>query len=263
MDSYRAAATITPNIPTRTRLAQKRGRVELLENTMNVRLTRDELLAISGHSEQGFKTKLRRGQWAIAYSGTDAGARAWYRPEDAVAACLATSLAETFGMDLAASLVRAFAGTVLVAIATAEADPTTDTPFGVVDLVNADGKRAFLASTTTLQVVKPGAGYVVERVISVNLSHLVRVVRANAAYIGLDLSARFLPPPNSTEFDQIVQPYAELEGGGIVEIKAIKKRDIAAQRVGAKARAIAMRGADIGSKARVTDMTDMTGVTAI
>jgi hypothetical protein len=64
----------------------------------------------------------------------------------------------------------------------------------------------------------------------------------------LDLSSAFLPAPDSTEFAALLAPYAAIEGG-IVEARALRKRDTAAQRVGAKARA-AMRQSSIKTPSR-------------
>lgn len=216
---------------------------------MRVRLTRNELLAITDHSEHGFKTKLRREQWGLAYGGRDTTARAWYGPEDALAVHLISSLAKAYDAASAASMARVFGEVVLTAIAKAEADYTVDAHFAVVDFVAPDGRRAYLAcgacdmtpETIAAELAKsPGArGFVAERVIAVNISHLIRIVRTNAARIGIDLTAPFLPPPESAEFLELMTPYAELPGG-IVELRAIKKRDAMARKIGAQVRARAM-----------------------
>lgn len=226
-------------------------------NTMRVRLTRNELLAISDHTEHGFKTKLRRDQWGLAYGGRGAAARAWYGPEDAVVVHLVSTLAKAYDATTGARMTRAFADVVLITIAKAEADFTVDAHFAVVDFVGKDGQRAYLAcgardttpDTIAAELAKspPARAFVAERVITINVSHLIRIVRTNAARIGIDLIAPFLPPPESAEFLELMAPYAELPGG-IVEMRAAKKRDAIAGKIGARVRARAMGQGAVGRK---------------
>lgn len=224
---------------------------------MRARLTRNELLLITGHTEHGFKTKLRRDQWGIAYGGRDAGARTWYGPEDAVAVHLVSALAKAHDAATAARMARVFGDVILTTIAKAEADVTADAHFAVVDFVGQDGKRAYLAcgardatpATIAAELAKSPAarGGVAERIITINVSHLIRIVRANAARIGIDLTTPFLPPPESAEFRELMAPYAELPGG-IVEMRAAKKRDAIAGKIGARVRARAMGQGAVGRK---------------
>jgi hypothetical protein len=133
---------------------------------------------------------------------------------------------------------------VLTGIAQAEAAPKTDALFAVIDFIGNDDRRAYLTcgARDTTPDASVAQGYVVERVTTINISNLIRIVRAETAKLGLDLSAPFLPAPDSAEFSELVAAYGELEGV-VVEARAIRKRDAAAQRVGAKVRAPAMGGA--------------------
>jgi hypothetical protein len=211
---------------------------------MHMRLTRTELLTITGHTEHGFNTKQRRGQWAMAYSRRDAGARDWYRPEDAVAVQLTVELAKTFGATQAASLVLMFGGSVLRAISAAE-HSATDALVGVVELArDSDGRPAVLACSTTDVGVE---GYTVARVVTVNISRLVRAVRASAERAGIDLSDVFMPASGSAALDAIMAGYAELDL--IVEASARRQRLAAARQAGELARRAAM-GVPIGAGRR-------------
>lgn len=226
---------------------------------MRVRLTRNELLTITNHSEHGFKTKLRRDQWAMAYGGRDAAARSWYRPEDAVAVHLTSALATIYGADLAAQIVRISSDVIVGAISEADTDPEAGALFAVVDFVHTDGRRAYL--TCGGRDERPEAngvqfaarGYHVERVISVNVSLILQSVRTGAQRIGIDLSEPFLPAPDSAAFAELLAPYAELECG-MVELRAIKKRDAIASKIGARVRARAMGQGTVGPKMRSRSM---------
>jgi hypothetical protein len=205
-----------------------------------MRLTRSELLTITGHTENGFSTKQRRAQWAMAYSRRDAGARDWYCPADAVAVLLTAELAKTHGATQAAALVLMFGGAVLRAIAEAEHASTGDVLLGVADLArDVDGRRAYLACSA----LDVGAeGYTVERVTTINVSRLVRVVRINAERVGIGLSGALMPAPDSAEFSAILAPYSELQAVVEHSASARRKRLADVRRAGELARALAMGG---------------------
>jgi len=63
-----------------------------------------------------------------------------------------------------------------------------------------------------------------------------------------------MPVANTTEYNNVMQPYTEMPGG-IVEVGAFRKREIASRRAGERARLIAMGGTNHGTRGRVTDMT--------
>jgi len=220
---------------------------------MQTRITAREVLQLSDIGDEALKSMRRRDQIAIAFGGHDIVAAKMYLPVDGVALMISSALSETYGASTAAALTRASADKVLIAVAQAGVSNAT-VPLAIIDLVRGDGRRAYVASAAA---VEPSAadGYVLERVTSINVSHIIDQVRARAARIDLDLSAPFLPAPDSVEFAEIMAPYAELEAG-IVEARSIRKRDAAAQRVGARSRVIAMGGASHRSaRSRVTEVT--------
>ena len=53
---------------------------------------------------------------------------------------------------------------------------------------------------------------------------------------GIDLSAAFLPPPNSKIFGDLMRPYVEIRDEALVEVKNRKKRETIAAKIGEKAR---------------------------
>jgi hypothetical protein len=214
------------------------------------RLTLSELMSITGIGTEQLKSMRRRGQFAAAFSCKDAFATLRYTGADAVAVLLAGELAKTFGAKEAAQLTVLFGGALLRAIAAAEhssagsAGSTGDALLGLADLVrDGDGRRAYLACSAP----DVGAeGYTVERVVTVNVAHLVRRVRAEADRVGINLSGAFMPAPDSGEFREIMAPYGELPA--IVEHSAgaRRKRLTAAGRAGERARQIAMGGVAAG-----------------
>jgi hypothetical protein len=66
-----------------------------------------------------------------------------------------------------------------------------------------------------------------------------------AARCDLDLSAPFMPAPNSSDdFQEIMVPYAAIETGVGVEVRAIKKREALVRRVGEHSGARPRLGSD-------------------
>ena len=88
-----------------------------------------------------------------------------------------------------------------------------------------------------------------ERVVSVNVTRTIRTIRASASAEHIDLSGAFMPVPGSVEFDEIMSPFAELPPG-IVEMRAMRRREVAARKAGVLARSVAMGGAHVRSNAR-------------
>jgi hypothetical protein len=211
-----------------------------------MRLTLDEITNICGLGPEQMKSLRRRGQFGRAFGANTAFASDWYLPVDAVGVMLTAGIAQAYDMTTAAQITRAFGDAWLAAVAAADADTEIDSTLAVADLIRKDdGQRALLAwcaghAVTALAMSPESNGYTVERVTVTNISSIVRAVRANAARLDLDLSAPFMPAPGSDDFQEIVAPYAAIEAGP-VEVRALKKAEAAARRLGEQARALMMR----------------------
>ncbi|WP_407174435.1 hypothetical protein [Bradyrhizobium sp. STM 3562] len=212
-------------------------------------MTKTELLRTTCRSVEAWKSMQRRGEIALAFGDCRASASRWYTPVDAVAILLVLELAKTYGAGVAASFARAFADTLLNVIAEAEHGPI-DALFVMVDLIReADGTRGHLAcgahaaslAMIGAEVANLAPGYTIERVTAINVNQITRTVRANAARLGVDLSGPFMPAPGSTEFTEIMAPFAELPTG-MVEASARRKRESAIRRVSERVRQRAMGG---------------------
>jgi hypothetical protein len=207
------------------------------------RITRAESWTAAGTSLSREKTAVGRHQAVGAFGRDLALASEWHCPADAVAQRIANTLDESYGLTTAASLVREFGHVVLAVTATAEADRTKDAAIAFVDLIHATtGGRAFMACGFR-EPIEAVDGYVTERITTVNLSYIIRTVRAVAARNGLvGFNAPFMYAPTSTEYAVVMAPYAEAITSDIVEESSIRKAEALARRVGAEARRIAMGG---------------------
>jgi hypothetical protein len=218
------------------------------------RLILGDVTAITGTNTEALKSQRRRGQCAFAFGSADASARCRYVPADVVAVMLTKELAQTYGAKQAARLVIMFADVVLRAVALSEADTTTDLMISVAD-VEHDGRHGHLAYIgRNADAAEVADDYIIERVVSVNVTRTIKTIRACASAEHIDLSGAFMPVPGSAEFDEIMSPFAKLPSG-IVEISAFRQRVAAARRAGERARLIAMGGrVAAGNRAKTTSL---------
>jgi hypothetical protein len=214
------------------------------------RLTLNEVMSITNIGIEQLKSMRRRGQFAAAFSCKDAFATLRYSGVDCVAVLLTSELARTFSSKEAATLVLMFGGSVLRAIADAE-HGSADVLLGIADLVREDdGRRAHLACAAP----DVGAeGHTTVRVVTCNVSRLIRRVRASAERVGIDLSAPFMPARDSAALDAILAGYTELQA--VVEHGARRKRLAGARHAGERARQLAMGGTIHRKRARASEVT--------
>jgi hypothetical protein len=199
------------------------------------RLSLQDVLTATGTPFPKFQTLRRRNQIGLAFGRNVATASLSYVPVDCIGLMLVDALAESYPNAFAALLVRCHFDGWGYVVAEAEANPDHDASFCVVDLERErDGQKVhFVAGASDL----PSAtGYVAVRVTCTNVSRLLRFVRKRAAEHDIDLSAAFLPPPNSKIFSDLMRPYVEIRDEALVEVNNRKKRETVAAKIGEKAR---------------------------
>jgi len=115
--------------------------------------------------------------------------------------------------------------------------------FAVIDLVHATtGRRAFVAAGFR-EPIEAVEGYITERITTVNLSYIIRTVRAVAARNGLvGFDAPFMYAPTSPEYAVVMAPYAEATSSDVVAESEMRKAEATARRAGMQSRGLAMGG---------------------
>jgi hypothetical protein len=214
------------------------------------RITRAEAWLAGGTHGQREKSATHRGQSVAAFARDAVLAADWFSPVDSVVMRLSKVLAESYGKTTAASLTRSLSHIALAAVAAAEADRAKSVAFAVIDLVREkDGRRGYMAGCSR-DVTEIVEGWTIERVSSVNVSFLIRLVRGVAArerLPGFDQS--FMPAPDSEAFAVIVKPFIDAQLPDLIEEHAMSRVETMARRAGALARRIAMGGAtEIGQR---------------
>ncbi len=151
---------------------------------------------------------------------------------DAAIARIGLDLAPGLGQVEAMNILRLSDGPALNAIAWAD---YTDIPvyFGVAE-GEISGNRAFQVASgrfedfaSLLHGVRNSKGEAgpTTRIILVNVTEVLRRVRANAAAKGLDLSDPFLPPPDSKAFAELMSAGRKMDGERLAEIREALVRE--------------------------------------
>lgn len=199
------------------------------------RLTARELLRLADIGPEAARSMRRRRHIALAFGADDIPARSMFAPIDAVCLILSSALSKAYGATLAASLVRAFADVVLIVAAEAEVGMANDVLVAFADLAHGDGRGAYLAcGADAMMELAAAKGFTIERATTVNISGIIRAVRAKR--VGVDLSEAFLPVPTMADFADMLKPFEGGPMGIIVEQKSLTKRDASARKLGVQVR---------------------------
>lgn len=215
------------------------------------RLTLKELLAVTATDIQKFNTLRKRDQIGLAFGRGIAPASLSYLPVDAVGMLIVETLGKSYPrLEVAAQLTRLHFDAWGRCVAEADANPDCQASFVIVDLEREhDGAQAHFVAGTA-DVVQPELlaadlvrstpqtrGFTATRITCINVSRLMRFIRAQATAVGIDLSHSFMPPPDSREFAELMRPYTDRRDAAIIEARNRRNREALADRLGDKARA--------------------------
>ena len=145
---------------------------------------------------------------------------------DAAVARIGIDLAPGIGQSEAMNIVRISGAAALNAIAWADYTETTIF-FGVAE-GEINGKKCFRVASGAfdqfdgLMMTNNAAGEEVAptRIVLVNVTEVLRQVRANAAAAGLDLSDPFLPSPDSVAFAELLSAGRKMDDERLTAIRA-------------------------------------------
>lgn len=204
-------------------------------------LTYDELLTVTETDQNLLKRRRRHDHVALAFGRRFIFKSLRYLAIDAVAMLIAETIAKNFGHTTAARLVRCDGDIWATAIAMSEEHPDRPANYAIVEF-DRNGKREFLTAATNsidtgeiarkLSMSKVALGATAQRITLCNVTPLIAVIRRTGAAYDIDLSAPFLPAPNSDDFKALFNPYAET-------VKTIRDTVEAKRVAGEKARKLA------------------------
>jgi hypothetical protein len=172
-------------------------------------LTRDELLLLVGLTSSSFDQLSHAGHVALAFGAAAPGAIGRYLDLDAVALAISQGLTPSLGRKIATLIVAGFFEEWASAVGQAEADRNEDAFFAVGgadwDAQFKSPRRLLIAHGTLEQLrnqfggTKGLVGY-----FAVNLSDIIRRLRARGQEVGIDLDGPFFFVPDHPLFGQIL-----------------------------------------------------------
>jgi hypothetical protein len=215
-------------------------------------LTRDEFLKVLGLTGGAFDQTQHAGHVALAFGTPHPATPGRYLDLDLVAMAINLGLAPSLGRARATTIVAGYFHQWAGTVGHAESDPGQDFFMAVGGIgwnVTKKAPKLLLVTNGTLSQIsrdfqdeKDLVGF-----FSVNVSDIIRRLRAKANAVGIDLSRPFFFPPNDPRFDQILTQVKRERDARIARLKRDKRKfaTIQARR----------RREDITEPARVTNVT--------
>jgi hypothetical protein len=192
-------------------------------------LTRDEFLGILGVTSGTFDQLQHAGHVALAFGTPLPATPGRYLDLDLVAMAVNLGLAQSLGRKIATTIVAGLFHQWASAVGYAEADPNQDY-FMAVGGVGRDaatkGFKLLVVTNGTLDHIKNDFADTKDLVSSftINISYIIRRLRAKAQAVGIDLSRPFFFPPDDPRFDQILTQVRRERDARIARLRRDKKK---------------------------------------
>jgi hypothetical protein len=197
-------------------------------------LSRDEFLELLGLTGGAFDQLQHAGHVALAFGAPMPSTLGRYLDLDLVAMAINLGLAPSFGRENSTAIVLGFFNQWGSAVGHAEADLRRDffVAVGGVgwDAVKKSPKLLLVTNGTVDQIAQDFrsetdlVGY-----FTINISDIIRRLRAKAAAAGIDLSRRFFFPPDDPRFNEILTRVRRERDARIARLRRDKKKFAAAK----------------------------------
>jgi hypothetical protein len=197
-------------------------------------LTREEFLEVLGLTGGAFDQMQHAGHVALAFGTPMPATPGRYLDLDLVAMATSLALTPSLGREISTTIVAGFFHQWASAVGHTEADPNQNY-FMAVGGVGWDAakKRAKLLLVThgTLNQIAEDFRNTKDLVgfFTINISDIIRRLRARAHAAGIDLSHPFFFPPNDPRFDQILTQVKRERDARIARLRRNKKKFVAAK----------------------------------
>jgi hypothetical protein len=197
-------------------------------------LSRDEFLEVLGLTGGAFDQLQHAGHVALAFGTPMPAAPGRYLDLDLVAMAINLGLTPSFGRENSTAIVSGYFHQWASAVGHAEADPTQDF-FMAVGGVGWDAAKKslklLLVTNGTVDQIAQDFRDTTDLVgfFTVNISHIIRRLRARAHAAGIDLSRPFFFAPEDPRFGQILTQVRRERDARIARLKRDKKKFAAAK----------------------------------
>jgi hypothetical protein len=192
-------------------------------------LTRDEFLEVLALTSGAFDQLQHAGHVALAFGTPMPATPGRYLDLDLVAMAINLGLTQSLGRELSTVIVGAYFDQWASAVGHAEADLKRDY-FMAVGEVGWDaakkGPKLLLVTHGTLDQIVEDFRAIKDLVgfFTVNISDIIRRLRARAHAAGIDLGRALFFPPNDPRFDQILMQVKRERDGRIARLRRDKKK---------------------------------------
>jgi len=192
-------------------------------------LTRDQFLEVLGLTSGAFDQMQYAGHVALAFATPLPATPGRYLDLDLVAMAINLGLTQSLGREISTTIVTAFFHQWASCVGHAEADPNQDFFMAVGGVgwdVAKKGPGLLLVTHGTLDQIAADFRNTKELVgfFTVNISDIVRRLRARAQTAGIDLSRPFFFPPDDPRFDQILTQVKRERAARIARLRRDKKK---------------------------------------
>jgi hypothetical protein len=189
-------------------------------------LTRTQFLKIFGLTSGGFDALQRAGHVALAFGTPIPAAPGRYFDLDLVAMAIASGLAPTLGRQAATTITLAFFNQWVAAVGHADADPTQNYFFAIGAVGWDDSERRPRELLVTNGTIKDITSDLRDAgsVIAINITDVVKRLRAKASTAGIDLSQSFFYPPEHERFSQIIAEFEQEREARVARLRRNKKK---------------------------------------
>ena len=192
-------------------------------------ISRDEFLEVLGLTDGAFDQLQHAGHVALAFGTPLPAMPGRYLDLDLAAMAINLGLAQSLGREISTTIVTAFFHQWASAVGHAEADLKQNF-FMAVGGVGWDaakkGPKLLLVTHGTLDQITEDFRAMTDLVgfFTVNISDIIRRLRARAQTAGIDLSRPFFFPPDDPQFDQILTQVKRERDARIARLRRDKKK---------------------------------------
>jgi hypothetical protein len=193
-------------------------------------LTRDEFLELLGLTSGGFDQLQHAGHVALAFGTPLPATPGRYLDLDLVAMAINLGLAQWLGRKIATTIVGGLCHQWAAAVGYAEADPNQDFFMAVGGFgwdAAKKGPERFLVTNGTPDQINKDFGDTKNNLVcsfAINVSDIIRRLRAKAQAVGIDLARPFFFPPDDPRFDQLLAQVKRERDLRIARLRRDKKK---------------------------------------
>jgi hypothetical protein len=189
-------------------------------------LTREQFLKIFGLTSGAFDAQQHAGHVALAFGTPIPATPGRYFDLDLVGMAIAAGLAPTIGRQTATTIVLGFFNQWVAAVGQADADPVQNYFFamGLVGWNDSERcPREIWVTNGTMEQITSDL-HDASSVIAVNITDIIKRLRAKARTAGIDLSQPFFFPPEHDRYSEVITEFEQEREARVTRLRRSRKK---------------------------------------